>query len=615
VIAQAGSAYAFGLYTTGTNYTNGQIAIEAATRAAHDLTEAAARVFGDGTTLAAAMAYADSLSGGGSGTIGQAGSAYAFGLFVAGTNYTNGQISIEAATRATAITTEAQARVFGDGTVGQQGSNFSYGLYVAGTNYAQSLSTGALVAQQGSQFATILRDQGTNFTTGQVATAVHTGSEYAYDLYLQGTNYAASLSSNNQSGSQYAHILFDQGTNYTNTQIASAIHTGSEYAYDLYLFGTNYTNGQVSAAVITAGNSGSAYAFGLYTTGTNFTISQVAAEAAARALADALIRSDGTIFTVTQVGAEATSRIAGDLQVAQQGSQYSTILRDQGTNYTNSQVAVEVSNRQTAIQVEAAARVFGDGTVAQYGSQYAHILFDQGTNYTTAQIALAVLSSGSSSLSLYWAGTNYTNAAVAAEAVTRAAADAAEAVARIAGDAANAADNATNAVAIANLQAILGVSLAGTLNFYMAQVGRGKPDTKVTLINGVVTGIIQSPFVWDDFSLYGVGAYDSSGTVTFPVAVTPAQTLIKGSSWNSYGTISTNIFTGTVAQDPINYSAGTIISMDQGYGWSNNGTFATPYVNQIGVDLFETYLIGSVAGTNPINAGTWYTQQATLFSW
>jgi hypothetical protein len=100
------------------------------------------------------------------------------------------------------------------------------------------------------------------------------------------------------------------------------------------------------------------------------------------------------------------------------------------------------------------------------------------------------------------------------------------------------------------------------------------------------------------------------------VPVDPSQSLIYGSGWGSYGTISRDIMTGTVAQDPItDYSLGTVTQMNQGYGWGNNGTFATPYINQIGMDLFETYADGTVNVSNPINGGTWYTQPAVLFSW
>jgi hypothetical protein len=580
-VGQGGSNYSFELFIAGTNYTN--------------------------NTAVTAI-----------GTAVQHGSEFAYDLFIAGTNYTNTQavaaVQAEAVARANADLVEAGARVYGDGTTAQHGSNYAFDLFVAGTNFTQTQAIAAVTAE-----AAIRAQHDIDEATARVfgdGTTLAAATSYANALALNSGSIVG------QAGSDYAFNLFVQGTNYANGQVAvesSARQTaitaeaaarvfgdgttaqhGSEHAYDLYISGTNYTNGQVSTAVISANQAGSAYAFSLYVAGTNFstgyTDAAVASEAVLRAAADALIRTDGTIFTVTQVGAEATTRAAADLLIRQQGSQFTTIVRDQGTNYTDSRIAVEV-----------ASRVAGDFNT-----------FVSGTNYTAAQIASLQISSGSSSLALYWAGTNYTNAQVGAEAVTRAAADTSLSNSLTTESSTRATADANMLSAIVALQAILGISLQGTVAYYMAQVPRGQPETKLTFINGVMTSIVAGPYIWDDFSLYGVGPYNASGTVTVPVSVSAAQSLIYGNAWGSYGTISTDIFSGTVAQDPITDYVlnGTANPLDKGLGWASAGTFAVAFLNQqVGFDLFETYATGTVNTANPINDGTFYIQQAVLFSY
>jgi hypothetical protein len=85
-------------------------------------------------------------------------------------------------------------------------------------------------------------------------------------------------------------------------------------------------------------------------------------------------------------------------QVAQEGSQFTVILHDHGTNYTDERVAIN----------------------QQQDQGYAFDLWVAGTNYTNSQV---IASQGSENLALFWAGTAFTNQQVSAESAARIAGD------------------------------------------------------------------------------------------------------------------------------------------------------------------------------------------------
>lgn len=594
---------------------SGTAGTEASAQAAYDLALAAYSIAVVGTNAAnAALAAAMSAQGSAATALVFATSALAgvdtvLDLAVTGTNVADEALSI-------AIS-------------GTNTANTAFSIAVIGTNAAAQAEHDALVALQtawsgtaGANQAFALAVIGTNASgnSALAVTALHTawsgtaGANQAFGLAVQGTNAAAQAEHDalvalqtawsGTAGANQAFALAVAGTNLAgNSAVAvTALQTawsgtaGVQQAFALAAIGTNvgtnaYTLAQQAYNLALAGTTGGALqlaqaAFDIAVQGTNALLVEVAAR----------IFGDGT--TLSAANAYTDSKVSG-------GSNYAFNLFVTGTNYTNSQTAIAVITAQSytdaQIAVERAARVFGDGTVAQNGSQYSFGLWVSGTNYTDSQIQNAIIGAGSSSLALYWAGTTYTNAAVAAEAAARASAITVEAGARIAGDAANAANISVNSAAIVALQNILGISVNGTVSYYMAQALRGKPDTKVTLVNGVLTGIVQSPFVWDDFTSYSAG---------------PATNLNKGSSWLTpqQGSITTNTFTGTVAQDPFqSYAAGTLQVETDLYGFATNGTFAKPYLNYLGVDSFEQYSVGTI--WNPqISAGTEFISPAVLFA-
>jgi hypothetical protein len=306
-VAQQGSAYAFSLYTQGTNFTSQQFTVAV-----------------------------------------QNGSEYSTILRDQGTNYSDA----------------------GDQVVGQQGSNYAFGLYVAGTNFASSLVSGAsgsqfavMLRDQGTNYTNSqIATEVINRNTADAIVEQH-GSELSYNLYWQGTNFSLAQGGGAtaivaQQGSQYATILRDQGTNYTNTQISAEVASriagdavvgqqGSNYSFGLYVAGTNYANSLVSGA------SGSQFAIILRDQGTNYTNSQVSIEAAARIAGDAvvaqqgsqystIVRDQGTNYTNSQVSIEASARASGDLQVAQNGSQLAYTLYWAGT--ATSGAAIQLSD-------------------------------------------------------------------------------------------------------------------------------------------------------------------------------------------------------------------------------------------------------------------------------
>jgi hypothetical protein len=294
-----------------------------------------------------------------------------------------------------------------------QGSNFAFDLFVAGTNYALSLSqggAGSIIEEHGSQFSLILRDQGTNYTNSQIAVEVI--DRIAGDAAVA------------QQGSNFSYGLYVAGTTYANSIAGGS--SGSQFSLILRDQGTNYTNSQIQVST----QQGSNYAYNLYVAGTAYANS--IAGGATGSQFSLILRDQGTNYT--------NSQIAVAVQI---GSQYSTILRDQGTNYTDSKVAVAVQNgsqlstilrdqgtnyTNSQLSVEIQNRINGDSTVSQQGSNFSYGLYVAGTNFALSLsqggAGTQIAQNGSQfSLILRDQGTNYTTSQIAIEVANRTAAD------------------------------------------------------------------------------------------------------------------------------------------------------------------------------------------------
>ena len=144
------------------------------------------------------------------------------------------------------------------------------------------------------------------------------------------------------------------------------------------------------------------------------------------------------------------------------------------------------------------------------------------------------------------------------------------------------------------INSALGISFQGTFSLYMANFRNGPPDNLVSVVNGVVTGLTPSYYVWEDFELYPTG--------TLPP-------LDKGSAWAGEGTISNTVGLGIVAEDYVYYGTGTYIPsvtvLNGGTGWAQDGTIVGNYLGITGTDLLDTYSLGTLYGTN-VTYGTYY---------
>jgi hypothetical protein len=402
-----------------------------------------------------------------------------------------------------------------------------------------------------------------------------TGSQYAFDLFVAGTEYTnntavSAIGTAVQQGSEFAYNLFLAGTNYTNTAAVAAVQIaaqeGSQFTTILHDAGTNYTDAQIAIAVFNVGNSGSEFAIILRDQGTNYTNTQVAAEALARINGDSAV----IVYANQQINIESAQRIHDDGTLAQQGSGYAFDLYVAGTNFS-----------QTAISVEAAIRAANDFAFYWAGTDYANSIVQQSQTII-----------GSESLALFWAGTAFTDLRVGSERDARETND--DTLSTWIG---------TNSDRISDLASILGASFNGTFSLYMAQTLRGKPDTKITVVGGVVTGFEQSPFIWEDWARYDAGAVPSS--------------FDKGSSWDteSYGSITTEVFGGTVAQDQITaYADGTIFLLNDGIGFNITGTFSQAVYTSLGIDSFDDYSLGTIVNPD-MNAGTNWGSPAVMFQY
>jgi hypothetical protein len=420
-IAASGSQFAVIVRDQGTHYTDAQFAVAVLTGTLYTnaaiQAEAAARVFGDGTTLAQAKAYADTVAA-------SSGSDYAFNLFTAGTNYSQTVVSVEAVTRAQHDTDEATARIHGDGTTAQYGSQFAFVLRDQGTAYTNQLSNteisarilgDAVVAQHGSEFTYDTWLTGTVYTDSKFATAVQNGSQFSTIARDQGTNYTNQQIAGatfGSSGSAFAVILRDQGTNFTIAQVAAeaaarangdsavriyadqqiniesaqrshddgtVVQQGSNFSYSLYKTGTNYANSLIS------GGNGSEFAYDLWLLGTNYTNTQFSTAVQNGSQFSVIVRDQGTNYTDSRSTTEISARILGDSVVAQQGSNFSYGLYKSGTNYANSLVS------------------------GGNGSEYAYDLWLTGTTYTNSKVSIAVQNGSQFSVIVRDQGTNYSN--------------------------------------------------------------------------------------------------------------------------------------------------------------------------------------------------------------
>jgi len=154
---------------------------------------------------------------------------------------------------------------------------------------------------------------------------------------------------------------------------------------------------------------------------------------------------------------------------------------------------------------------------------------------------------------------------------------------------------------IDSLFGILGVGFSGTFALYMAQTLNGFTDTKLTVVNGIVTGLIQSPMAWDSLETYSTGSRSSLDT---------------GSAWNG-ASIVTNSIPGLVAFETFeSLSAGSVyvIPPSAGTGFGGVGYILDSELSFFsGSDSFETYALGSVSA-GMLNAGINCNGTATVFT-
>jgi len=162
--------------------------------------------------------------------------------------------------------------------------------------------------------------------------------------------------------------------------------------------------------------------------------------------------------------------------------------------------------------------------------------------------------------------------------------------------------NVSQQAQLDSLFASLGVSFSGTFAWWMAQIRGGMTDTKVNVVNGIVSGITESTFAWEDFEFYGTGSIGSGG-------------FNKGTFWNGAGILTTYPVPGTQAEEsyaglpdgPVNSIPATNV-----YGWLDaasvgNGTL----IGFSGSDTFD-YTTGTVVA-GEISAGFGWTGTATIY--
>lgn len=313
-------------------------------------------------------------------------------------------------------------------------------------------------------------------------------------------------------------------------------------------------------------------------------------EEAYRAYADgtlmgSLVAVSDSVFNnlVPLINAEVTARVIADGTLMDSISleQYYRVLAEGTTMGSLQAVSDSVFNNLVPlINAEVTARVVADGTLMD--SIAALEASIQGTS--------TVLASDLMQEERYRAVNDGTNAAaISAEAITRAGADS-----TITNNLNVTNTTANNAWELANQLAQRGaVGLSGTWAGYLSFVRYGKPDIRLNVIDGVVSNVEDSKFVWDDFSQYSVG----------PIGTSFGQ-LDLGTGWNGTGVIFTDTLYGLKAYDTFEtYSLGTIWSLDGGYGFSGTGNVQDPYARLVGTETFEEYMVGPITDTGTLTGG------------
>ena len=164
--------------------------------------------------------------------------------------------------------------------------------------------------------------------------------------------------------------------------------------------------------------------------------------------------------------------------------------------------------------------------------------------------------------------------------------------------------NTSQQTQLDSLFALLGVSFSGTFAWWMSQIRGGLTDTKLNVINGIVAGVTESTFAWEDFEFYGTGSIGSGN-------------LNLGTAWNGAGILVVSPIPGVVAEETytgLTDGPITTIPSATGTGWSNAGTLgAETTTGFYGSDTFDTYSTGTVV-TGQINAGFDWSGTATIYA-
>lgn len=163
--------------------------------------------------------------------------------------------------------------------------------------------------------------------------------------------------------------------------------------------------------------------------------------------------------------------------------------------------------------------------------------------------------------------------------------------------------NVSQQAQLDSIFAALGVSFNGTFSWWMSQIRGGLTDTRVNVINGIVSGLTESVLSWEDFEFYGTG---SMGNGSFN----------KGTGWNGAGVLNAYPIPGTVAEEGYaGLSDGPVTSVPATsyYGWISaasvgNGTL----IGFSGSDAFD-YATGTVL-PGGINGGFGWTTKSTIYT-
>lgn len=263
--------------------------------------------------------------------------------------------------------------------------------------------------------------------------------------------------------------------------------------------------------------------------------------------------------------------------VAVQGNDYRLALALTGTDAA--QYAQSLASAGTLIAHEAlgiASVGTNTGTYALNVANLALTIASEGTNTGTAALNLGTAAYNLAFTANVYAGNAYSIAvngtnAVVVEQGTRSQADAAL-------------DSRIHA-----LESTVGLGWSGTSAIYVTTVRNAPAYTKVTIINGVVQGQVDTTYAIQTFDAYAVG---SIATLAGPTAWAGAGAVIPDSygtgiggteSYAEYtlGTVSTSVLYGS-------YTSG---------GWGGLGVIHGNEIGIYGSETFEMYAPGTYAGT------------------